>query len=76
MCTPIRTRIGPTARASCAWVAAWVARDRLGDGLAGSFVALAAGGLVLLAVYVLLARAMRVRELTELFGRARGRTAT
>jgi len=52
---------------------AWAVGTRLGHGFGGSLVALAAGGVVLLAVYVALARALRVRELTELLGRVRGR---
>ena len=39
---------------------------------AGSAVALAAGGVVLLATYVLLARLLRVHELTDLAGSVRG----
>ncbi len=41
----------------------------LGDGFVGSLVSLAAGGLVLLAVYVGVARALQVAELTALLAR-------
>jgi putative peptidoglycan lipid II flippase len=46
----------------------------LGDGLAGSAASLAAGGLVLLLGYVGAARALHVRELTDLVGRVGART--
>jgi putative peptidoglycan lipid II flippase len=45
----------------------------LGDGPAGSAASLAAGGVVLLALYVLGARMLRVRELDALVATARGR---
>ncbi len=46
--------------------------DRLaGDGRPATFAALVAGGVVVLAVYAALARALRVRELTDLLARVR-----
>ncbi|RKN36032.1 murein biosynthesis integral membrane protein MurJ [Streptomyces hoynatensis] len=45
----------------------------LGEGLVGSLAALAAGGLVLLALFYVAARRMRVEELTALIGMVRGR---
>jgi putative peptidoglycan lipid II flippase len=56
------------------WAVSAAVGSWLGRGLGGSLVALVAGGLVLVAVYVAVARAMRVRELTELLGRIRART--
>jgi len=47
----------------------------LGEGPTGSVAALAAGGAVLLAGYLGLARAMRVAELSALLGMVRSRTA-
>jgi putative peptidoglycan lipid II flippase len=47
--------------------------DALGEGFVGSLAALCAGGLVLLAVFYVAARRMRVEELTALVGMIRGR---
>ena len=57
------------------WLVAWTLDRVLGDGLLPALGALAAGGLALLAAYVMIARALHVRELTELLGRVRGRVA-
>jgi putative peptidoglycan lipid II flippase len=57
------------------WLVAWALDRVLGDGLLPALGALAAGGLALLAAYVMIARALHVRELTELLGRVRGRVA-
>jgi len=53
-------------------VSALVAR-RLGDGLTGSAASLAAGGTVLLVLYLLLGRALRVQELAALTTLVRAR---
>ncbi|MCY7372641.1 MAG: murein biosynthesis integral membrane protein MurJ [Spirochaetaceae bacterium] len=55
------------------WGVSWLVARRLGDGLSGSVASLAAGGAVLLVLYLLLGRALRVRELAALatFVRAR-----
>ncbi|MEU7098647.1 murein biosynthesis integral membrane protein MurJ [Streptomyces longwoodensis] len=45
----------------------------LGQGVGGSFVALLAGGAVLLAVFYVSARRMRIEELNSLVGTVRGR---
>lgn len=45
----------------------------LGQGVVGSFAALVAGGVVLLAVFYLAARRMRIEELNSLVGMVRGR---
>jgi putative peptidoglycan lipid II flippase len=51
------------------WLVAWLVGQWLGDDLVGSAVSLAAGGLVLLLGYVGAARALHVRELTDLLAR-------
>ncbi len=71
----VRLVVAAVPAAVLAWAVSWAVGTRLGNGFGGSLVALAAGGVVLLAVYVALARALRVRELTELLGRVRGRSA-
>jgi putative peptidoglycan lipid II flippase len=53
---------------------AWAVGLWLGQGSAGSALALVAGGLVLLAAYVGIARALHVDELTGLLGRLRRRS--
>ncbi|MFR9723534.1 murein biosynthesis integral membrane protein MurJ [Streptomyces sp. MS19] len=45
----------------------------LGEGIVGSIAALAAGGLILLAIFYVAARRMRIEELTALVGMIRGR---
>jgi putative peptidoglycan lipid II flippase len=52
-----------------AWLVAWLVGRWLGAGLGGSAASLAAGGLVLLLGYVGVARALHVRELTDLLAR-------
>jgi len=51
------------------WTVAWAVGQGLGDGFVASLVSLAAGGLVLLAVYVGVARALHVAELTALLAK-------
>jgi putative peptidoglycan lipid II flippase len=72
----VRLVVAALPAGALGWAVSWAVGAWLGHGLAGSLVALAAGGLVLVTVYVALARALRVRELTELLGRLRGRPAT
>lgn len=50
----------------------WLVSRGLGDGAAGSLVSLGAGGVVLVATYVLAARALRVDELSALLATVRG----
>ena len=57
------------------WTVAWVVGRALGDDLVGSLAALAAGGLVLLVVYVAIARLLHVDELTDMLDRLRLRRA-
>jgi putative peptidoglycan lipid II flippase len=71
--TYVRLAVAATAAGAAAWVVAWVVGRWLGDGPAGSAASLAAGGVVLLALYVLGARMLRVRELDALVATARGR---
>jgi putative peptidoglycan lipid II flippase len=51
------------------WLVAWLVGQWLGEDMVGSAVSLAAGGLVLLLGYVAAARALHVRELTDLLAR-------
>jgi putative peptidoglycan lipid II flippase len=53
------------------WAVAWGVGQALGDGLGGSAASLAAGGLVLLAIFLGVARALHVDELTDLLARVR-----
>jgi putative peptidoglycan lipid II flippase len=53
------------------WTVAWAVGQAVGPGLGGSMLSLAAGGLVLLVVYVGVARALHVAELTALLARVR-----
>jgi putative peptidoglycan lipid II flippase len=69
----VRLLVAGTVAGGLAWVTAALAGAPLPDGAAGSAVALAAGGVVLLTTYVLLARLLHVHELTDLVGSVRGR---
>ncbi|HTE72974.1 MAG TPA: murein biosynthesis integral membrane protein MurJ, partial [Actinomycetes bacterium] len=71
--TYVRLLVAGSVAGGLAWAAARLAGAPLDDGAAGSAVALAAGGVVLLATYVLLARLLHVHELTDLAGSVRGR---
>ncbi|WP_110945444.1 murein biosynthesis integral membrane protein MurJ [Streptomyces avicenniae] len=51
----------------------FVVLGALGEGFVGSLAALAAGGLILLGIFYVAARRMRVEELTALVGMIRGR---
>jgi putative peptidoglycan lipid II flippase len=73
----LRTYVRLVVAAVPAGVAAWglarLVNHELGTGLAGSASALAAGGVVLLAGFLLTARAMRIQELATLSAAVRGR---
>jgi putative peptidoglycan lipid II flippase len=71
--TYARLMLVAAAAGGAAWTVAWLVGRWLGDGLAGSAASLAGGGAVLLAVYVLGARLLRVRELDTLLATARSR---
>lgn len=71
--TYVRLAVAATTAGVGAWVVAWVTGRWLGDGPVGSAASLAAGGTVLLALYVVAARLLRVRELDALVASARGR---
>ena len=72
----VRLLVAAGAAAVLAWAVSFALGRALGNGLAGSAVSLACGGLVLLAGYVGLARVLHITELTDLLGRAtrRGRS--
>ena len=55
------------------WATSWAVGLGFGDGPVGSAGSLVLGGLVLLTAYVLLARALRVTELTDLIDQGRRR---
>ena len=71
--TYARLVVAAVPSALAAFGVARLLESALGRGLAGSLVSLTGGGLVLLAGYLLLARALRVRELSALLGLVRGR---
>jgi putative peptidoglycan lipid II flippase len=60
--------------AALAYGVARLITSSLGEGPAGSVTALVVGGLVLLAGYLLLARTLRIAELSELIGMVRSRS--
>ncbi len=69
----VRLVVAVVPAALLGWVASWGVRQALGDGRPGLTAGVAVGGLVLLAVYVVIARALHVRELTSILRRVRGR---
>ncbi|MEU3254712.1 murein biosynthesis integral membrane protein MurJ [Streptomyces sp. NPDC006997] len=71
--TYARLSIASVPAALLAGAACYGITQVLGQGVAGSFAALLAGGLVLLAVFFVGARRMRVEELNSLVGMVRGR---
>lgn len=71
--TYARLVVAAVPSALAAFGVARLLESALGRGLAGSLVSLTGGGLVLLAGYLLLARALHVRELSALLGLVRGR---
>jgi putative peptidoglycan lipid II flippase len=66
--TLVRLAIAAGAAAVPAFGAAWLLSRLVGDGKLGSAVQLAAGGLVLVAVYAALATLLRVREVNQFAG--------
>ncbi len=71
--TYARLCVAGAAAGLCAFVVGQLAMRFAGDGLAGSALALVAGGLVLLAVYVFAAQRMRVAELDTMIGMVRAK---
>ena len=71
--TYARLAVAAAPAALAAWGVSWLVARRLGDGLAGSAGSLAAGGTVLVVVYLLLGRVLRVRELESLTTMVRSR---
>jgi putative peptidoglycan lipid II flippase len=68
-----RLGIAAAVAAVPTWLVVYLLDRALGDGKVGSAVQLVVGGVVLLAAYVGMALALRVREVSELFGMLRGR---
>ena len=60
--------------AALAYAVARLVTASLGEGAAGSLAALVAGGVVMLGGYLLLARALRIAELSALLGMVRSRS--
>ena len=71
--TYARLVVAATPAALAAWGVSWLVARRLGDGLAGSAASMAAGGAVLLVLYLLIGRALHVRELESLATMVRSR---
>jgi putative peptidoglycan lipid II flippase len=71
--TYARLVVAAVPAAALAHVVARLLTDRLGEGFAGSFAALAAGAAVLLVGYLALARVLRVQEVRDLLATVRGR---
>jgi putative peptidoglycan lipid II flippase len=71
--TYVRLAAAAVPAALAGWLVSWLVSRSLGNGLTGSLASLAAGGLVLLAVYLLLARVLHVRELSTLTSSLRSR---
>jgi putative peptidoglycan lipid II flippase len=59
--------------AAGAWVTATFITSSLGDGALGSLVAVIAGGIVLLALFFVIGKRMRIEEMTALVGMVRGK---
>ncbi len=64
--TYARLGLAAVPSALAGWATSWLVARRLGEGLPGSAASLAAGGAVLLVLYLLIGRALRVRELADL----------
>jgi putative peptidoglycan lipid II flippase len=71
--TYVRLLVAAVPAALAGWGVAWLTGRWLGDDLLASTVSLAAGGTVLLAIYLLGARALHVQELETLLGSVRAR---
>ncbi len=72
--TYVRLLLAAAPPAAAAYGISRLVRATLGDGVASTLLGLFAGGSVLLAGYLVLARLMRVGELSALLELARGRT--
>ncbi|MYS20389.1 putative peptidoglycan lipid II flippase [Streptomyces sp. DvalAA-14] len=59
--------------AAVAGVAVYIVRGALGTGAVGSFAALLVGGVLLLGLFVVAAKRMRIEEMTAMIGMVRGR---
>jgi putative peptidoglycan lipid II flippase len=59
--------------AAVAGVAVYVIMGALGSGAFGSLAALAVGGALLLGLFVIAAKRMRIEEMTAMIGMVRGR---
>ncbi|MER6915271.1 murein biosynthesis integral membrane protein MurJ [Streptomyces sp. NPDC000594] len=73
MRTYARLCIASVPAAAAAGAVAYLVLQTLGSGALGSLAALASGGLVLLAVFFLAAKKMRIAELNSMVGMVRGR---
>ena len=71
--TYVRLVLAAASAGLVGWLASWLVGRSLGDGVGGSMVSLAVGGVVLLAGYIAAARALRVREMDLLIGTVRAR---
>lgn len=71
--TYVRLLVAATVAGLLGWLVAAVSTSLAGIGVGGSLLALLLGGVTIGAVFVLLARRMRVRELETLVGTVRGR---
>jgi putative peptidoglycan lipid II flippase len=71
--TVVRLVVAVLPGAVAAWGFSRALTDWLGEGLGGSLVALATGGIVVLVGYLTLGRALHIEELTDLTGTLRGR---
>jgi putative peptidoglycan lipid II flippase len=71
--TYVRLLVAAVPAGLVALAASWAMSRAFGDGLGGSAASLAAGGALLLLLYVLVARALRVEELETLVATVRAR---
>jgi putative peptidoglycan lipid II flippase len=71
--TLLRLALAATIAAVPAALVVYGLNAVIGDGKVGSFIQLVVGGVILLAAYVAVAMALRVREVTELAGMLRAR---
>jgi putative peptidoglycan lipid II flippase len=73
--TYVRLVVAAVPAGLAAWTVSWLVGRAMGDDLTGSAVSLAAGGVVLLGIYLTAARMLHVRELETLVATVRGRAA-
>jgi putative peptidoglycan lipid II flippase len=71
--TLIRLAVAASVAGLLGFGVSWLVTRGIGDGKVASFVELAAGGVVLVAVYAVLATALRVREVNQFAGMIRRR---